>query len=291
MGTHELVKFEKNISDTVLNKISEMTNTQQLALPDNYSAANAIKSAWLMIQEDEKTLKCTKESIANSLLDMVVQGLTPAKKQCYFIPYGNKLTLSRSYMGTVAVTKRVKGVVDVRAEIIYDGDEFEYEIDVLTQTKKITKHKQSFSNIDINKIKGAYAVVIRNDGEPNFVEIMTKAQIEKSWSQGAMKGNSPAHKNFTEEMSKKTVINRACKLFFNTSNDSDLLAEAINRTTEAEYIQVDEVEEADAEVQNKANQGEILTLDEPKKDSISDEEKAKIEQKELEESELPKARF
>lgn len=28
---------------------------------------------------------CTKDSIANSLLDMVVQALNPVKKQCYFI--------------------------------------------------------------------------------------------------------------------------------------------------------------------------------------------------------------
>lgn len=290
MGTTGLVKFEKNISDSVLNKISEMTNSQQLALPENYSAANAIKSAWLMIQEDAKALACTKESIANTFLDMVIQGLTPAKKQCYFVPYSNKLTLQRSYMGTVAVTKRIEGVVDVRAEVIYDGDEFEYEIDVENQVKKVTKHKQSFGNIDISKIKGAYAVVIRDDGQPNTTEIMTKEQIKTAWGQGAMKGNSPAHKNFTEEMSKKTVINRTCKLFFNTSNDSDLLIDAINRTTEAEYTEVDEIAETEQEIEENANQDEVLEIKDLPKDSIPDEEKQKIMEKEAEEAEKEKVK-
>lgn len=36
-------------------------------------------------------------------------------------------------------------------------------------------------------------------------------------------------------MAKRTVINRAAKTFINTSDDSDLLTDAINRTTEYEY--------------------------------------------------------
>ncbi len=37
-------------------------------------------------------------------------------------------------------------------------------------------------------------------------------QIRKSWQQGAAKGNSGAHNNFTDQMCKKTVISRACKI-------------------------------------------------------------------------------
>ena len=51
---------------------------------------------------------------------------------------------------------------------------------------------------------------------------MTMAEIRQAWMQGATKGNSPAHKNFPAEMSKKTVISRACKLFISSSDDSSL---------------------------------------------------------------------
>ncbi|EFV98103.1 hypothetical protein HMPREF9171_0346 [Streptococcus agalactiae ATCC 13813] len=36
-------------------------------------------------------------------------------------------------------------------------------------------------------------------------------------------------------MAKRTVINRAAKQFFNTSDDNDLFVDAVNRTTENEY--------------------------------------------------------
>jgi recombination protein RecT len=88
---------------------------------------------------------------------------------------------------------------------------------------------------------------------------MTFKQIQRAWNQGPMKGDSKAHKNFTEEMSKKSVLNRGCKIFINTSDDSDLLIESINRTTEAEYIDYDE-ELIQEEIEQKANK---ISLDIP----------------------------
>ena len=141
------------------------------------------------------------------------------------------MQLSKSYLGNIAATKRLKGVKNIFANCIFEGDEFEYKLDLDTGLKKITKHEQSFENIDTNKIKGAYAVIVIEDGD-NYVEVMNINQIKNSWNQGAAKGNSGAHKNFTDEMAKKTVINRACKHFVSTSDDSDLLISAFERTNE-----------------------------------------------------------
>lgn len=252
--------LEENIVDRVENRITELREGGGINFPQTYSPENALKSAWLILQGVQDRNKkpvlesCTKESIANSLLDMVIQGLSPAKKQCYFVAYGSKLTLMRSYHGTVAVTKRLKGVKNVVANCIYEGDEFEFEFDLETGIKRITKHKQSFENIDLDKIKGAYAIVIVEDGN-NYLEIMNINQIRKAWGQGAAGGNSGAHKNFTDEMAKKTVINRACKTFANTSDDSDVLIGAFNSTTENEgprdqYVEVKQEIEANANRQS-----------------------------------------
>lgn len=167
----------------MLSRVQQLSSKGNLVIPKNYSAENALKSAWMILQGiNYKTGKpalevCTKDSIAHALMDMVVQGLSPVKKQCYFVAYRNKLTLMRSYMGTAAVTKRLKGVKDVYAQIIYEKDEFEFELDLETGLKKITKHKQSFENIDPDKIKGAYAVVVKEDGK-NYVEVMNISQIK-----------------------------------------------------------------------------------------------------------------
>lgn len=218
-------KFE-NISEQVLSRIEQFQKDGSMILPKNYSVENHMKSAWLALQEVEdkehhKALQiCTKESIANSLLDMVLQGLSVSKKQGYFIVYGNKLIFQRSYFGTIALAKRAGGMVsEPVANVIYEGDDFLYEIDPKTAKVAIVKHSQKLENIDNSKIKGAYALVTLADGTTQ-VTIMSMQQIRAAWGQGATKGNNPAHKNFAEEMAKKTVIGRACKAIINSSDDA-----------------------------------------------------------------------
>lgn len=218
-------KFE-NISEQVLSRIEQFQKDGSMILPKNYSVENHMKSAWLALQEVEdkehhKALQiCTKESIANSLLDMVLQGLSVSKKQGYFIVYGNKLIFQRSYFGTIALAKRAGGMVsEPVANVIYEGDDFLYEIDPKTAKVSIIKHSQKLENIDNSKIKGAYALVTLADGTTQ-VTIMSMQQIRAAWGQGAMKGDSLAHKNFAEEMAKKTVIGRACKVIINSSDDA-----------------------------------------------------------------------
>lgn len=218
-------KFE-NISEQVLSRIEQFQKDGSMILPKNYSVENHMKSAWLALQEVEdkehhKALQiCTKESIANSLLDMVLQGLSVSKKQGYFIVYGNKLIFQRSYFGTIALAKRAGGIVsEPVANVIYEGDDFQYEIDPKTAKVSIIKHSQKLENIDNSKIKGAYALVTLADGTTQVI-VMSMQQIRAAWGQGTTKGNSPAHKNFAEEMAKKTVIGRACKAIINSSGDA-----------------------------------------------------------------------
>lgn len=264
---------ERNVTDKVLSRVKSLEEKGELKVPANYSPENALKSAFLILTEtldrDKKPVlqSCSEASIANTLLDMVIQGLSPAKKQCYFIPYGGQLQLSRSYMGTVAVTKRLKGITDVKAYCIYEGDEFEQEYNIDTATLRITKFNPKFENIDITKIKGAFAVVLGENG-PIYTEVMNINQIKKAWGQGAAKGNSGAHNNFTDEMAKKTVINRACKMFANTSDDSDILIEAFNNSDEKQYDEKDLVNnveyEVKEEIKEKANVKEV-DIETPKK--------------------------
>lgn len=221
-----VVKYE-NIADQVLKKVNSFTEDGSLILPKNYSVANNLKSAWLVLQETtdrngKPVLEsCTKSSIANALLDMVLQALSVSKKQGYFIAYGQKLSFQRSYFGTSSLAKRVKGgiVREPVANVIYDGDDFVYSIDVETGLIRIIKHEQKIENINDAKIKGAYAITRFADGSTQTT-IMTIDQIKAAWNQGQTKGQSQAHKNFPAEMCKKTVIGRACKMVINSSDDA-----------------------------------------------------------------------
>ena len=57
-----------------------------------------------------------------------------------------------------------------------------------------------------------------------------------------MKGKSPAHLNFRDEMAKKTVINRCIKNYINSRDDQDIIIQTINETTSNDY----EYEDVDA---------------------------------------------
>lgn len=236
--TNELT--QKQVTSNVANRIEAMKGEGLLIAP-NYSVSNALSSAYYALKNSSSgnlLEKCTPDSVYNALLDMVVQGLSPAKTQCYFIPYGNKATLERSYFGTMKVVKQLSTVKDIYAKIIYEGDEFEAE--VIDGRWKFVSHKSSWKNQN-NPIEGAYCVIERTDGE-KILTIMTKEEIDVSWSQSK---NKSVQNKFPQEMAKRTIIERAAKDFFNTSDDSDLFIDAVNRTTANEYDDGRRVKEAE----------------------------------------------
>lgn len=237
MMTKEVVtKQQPKLTDLVLDRINQMQNTQNLSLPKNYNASNALNAAFLELQKVQDRNHrpalevCSRDSVVKSLLDMTLQGLSPAKDQCYFIVYGNELQIQRSYFGTVAAVKRIDGVQKVRAEVVHQDDQFEIgsNDDMELVVKKFVP---KFENQD-KPIIGAFAIIKTDEGTDYTV--MTKQEIDKAWSQTRQKNNR-VQRDFSQEMAKRTVLNRAAKMFINTSDDSDLLTGAINDTTSNEY--------------------------------------------------------
>lgn len=264
-NNNSLAMLKKDTVDVVAERVKKFQENNELHFPANYSPENAMKSAWLKLQEVKAKSgneyvpvlqHCTKDSIANSLLDMVVQGLNPAKNQGYFIAYGKSLSFQRSYFGTMAVTKRVTGAKSIDAAVIYEGDDVDYEM----KNGRIVNlvHKQKFGNIDKDKIIGAYATIVI-DIDNVYHELMTIDELRKAWSKAQFWGKDQTvekkgstHDEYKQEMAKKTVINRACKKFLNSSDDGSLVMNHINRADEiAEEAQVEE------EIRENAN-GEIL---------------------------------
>lgn len=226
--TNELT--QKQVTSNVANRIEAMKGEGLLIAP-NYSVSNALSSAYYALKNSSSgnlLQQCTQDSIYNALLEMVTQGLSPAKKQCYFIKYGSEVQLRMSYFGTVKTIKQLQDIKDVVANVVYEGDEL--EIAVENGRKKLVKHVTDWRNAD-KPIIAAYCIISKNDGD-EFFEIMTKAQIDKSWSKAKTKN---VQIDFPDQMAMRTVINRAAKLFINTSDDSDLLAGAINNTIADEY--------------------------------------------------------
>lgn len=238
MTTNGVAETQRALDLGVQNQINQMMKQENgLKLPANYAVGNALKSAFFALKSsnDGDLIQVAahvpemKTSIANALMDMVVQGLTPAKTQVYFIKYGNQVKMQRSYFGTQAALKRLSEVHDCWANVVHEGDGL--EIGAENDRLVVKDWKPTLEGLD-REIKYVYAVIEMADGTHQHT-IMTFKQIKNSWSQTRSKGT--VQDKFSDEMAKRTVLNRAAKNILNTSDDSDLVVGAINNTTSNEY--------------------------------------------------------
>lgn len=190
-------------------------------LPPNYDVNDAVKALYLAtLQTKDKQGRpalevCTRESIEQAVQNYVSKGLNVAKKQCYPIVYGNTLTLSESYFGKQKQAHSYAGVT-INSNVIYEGEKV--NIIVRPNGTKIIEHTPDFSKFNTDKIVGAYAIAVNDNGDVVDSDIMTIAEIKKSWAKSQSGGT--VHKEFPVEMARKTVIGRIAKRFVNTSDDS-----------------------------------------------------------------------
>lgn len=252
---------EKNIVDSTMLKIQELQTSGNIRIPKDYSVENAMKGAFLQLKETVTRDKvpvlqaCTPESISLALLKMAVQGLDPLKRQCSFIAYGNKLNMQREYQGSIALAKRY-GVKSVKANAVFKGDTFVWEVNPDDGTKRVKEHTQTMESLGAEVI-GAYCFVEYEDGRRD-VEVMSMTQIRQSWGMGATKGNSDAHKNFPDQMAMKTVINRTLKTVINSSNDASLFDE-----DDSDNMSDPVGESVRTEVDQNANKKQPIGFDDP----------------------------
>lgn len=257
-----LAMIKKDVVDVVSQRINSLTDTGKLHLPHGYSAENALHSAWLKLQSVETKSgelalhACTPDTVANSLLDMVIMGLNPAKDQNYFIAYGKALTCQISRWGWEALVLRIykaRGYsnAQVIAQTVYKADEFEY--DIVLGRKVIGKHSQKIENVTkrLEDIKAGYCIITSGGDLPDHTVIRTIDQIKQAWEASkTWKPGEPGtfHEDTPDHAVCRTVIARACREIVNTSDDS-YLAKAVQRhsvmTVEAE------VEEEMAEHANR----------------------------------------
>lgn len=247
-----------------------------LTFPKDYNYTNELMSAMLILQDTQDMNKkpvlqsCTRASIENALIEMVTDGLSIRKKQCYPVAYAGKLSCQPSVYGATCVARRY-GLVDINAEVVYEGDKFSYTIK--NGKKTIAVHTQEIDNIDNDKIKGAYAVAVMKDGTVK-TEVMTIKQIKTAWKQGFgyKENGNGVHQKFTDQMAMKTVKNRLLKQINNTygsfydgnyDNEEELPSYDERMQADVEYDIASnansvEFEDVDVVADTEAVQGEVV---------------------------------
>ena len=249
------VEVRKEVDAIVKGKIEEMRTKNEIVIPDNYNVGNALNVAWLKIQEVQTSDKkpavqvCTQASIANALLNMVIQGLDSGRNQCYFIAYGDQLQMQRSYFGTKTALRRIlPEVFKIITDLAHEGDEVEWRWDDFGTRYCHHIKNDPMQNAD-KPISFGFCNIYDAGGRLLGSTVMTKAEIDQAWRQSRnYKSEGGVHQKFSSEMMKKTLINRACKHLINTSTDvaTNAAAKAFNESSAAEYEKPEEQEKKPA---------------------------------------------
>ena len=205
------------IGDNVIKRIQELCEAG-FTMPADYNYVNAIKMSYLKISEvkdknGKRALEvCTPASIQTALFKMVTRGLNMALDQCYPIVRGDQLCIDPSYFGQVLLVKRIYPDWEPFPVVIHEGDKFVYRIDAESGRKILVEHEQDLGNIDKDFV-GAYMYIPSKKG-PNLY-IMTKKQILTAWSKSP--SQQGVHKQFTEKMIGKTIVNSGCRMVINST--------------------------------------------------------------------------
>ncbi len=220
--------------ENTLAKINGMIDTQGIRLPEGYNAGNALRKAHLILLETRTKEKrpvleaCTPASIAFALLNMALQGLDPAKNQCYFIAYGDKLACQKSYFGSMQQAKEADPLIDrITFLAVYEGEKFSFSA---VNGEYVIEHEPSLKAMGSGKVSAAYCLMLDKDGKVRHSDVMGIEQIKKAWGMSKMKPVDSSgkirpdstHGKFTGDMAIKTVVNHACKYVVNSSGDPRL---------------------------------------------------------------------
>lgn len=156
-----------------------------------------------------------RQSVINAVTNVAAIGisLNPARKQAYLVPRDKKVCLDISYIGLVDLATQSGSIVWAKAELVYESDAFQ-----MGEPGSLPRHQFNPFSKDRGAVIGAY-VVAKTPGGEYLCDAMSIDEInairDRSSAWKAYKSKNVTCPWVTDpgEMSKKTVIKRASKLW------------------------------------------------------------------------------
>ncbi len=192
----------------VQNNISEMLTAKAAALPKNFNQTRFLQNCMTVLKSIDGIQSIETNSIAQTMLKGAFLGLDFFNKECYAIPYGKELKFQTDYKGEIKLARlyAIRPVKDIYAKVVREGDDFETVIEA--GIPSVYFKPKPFNQ---SEIIGVFAVCIYQDGTLSY-DTMTKAEVELIRNNYSKAKDSKAWRLSWEEMAKKCVIRRLCKL-------------------------------------------------------------------------------
>lgn len=165
-------------------------------------------------KQTTELMECTRESVLSETLRAAQYGFVMDNKFVYPLPYNNKVKTGKTerwfkqvqasfdYKALIAVAKRHSHIIDVRAQAVREGDEYEAYEENFQQHYRFKKGKG-----ERGEYTDAFAVLLLADGRHTFAEMsIEELKVVRGKSKSP---NSPAWQDFPDRMYCKVVVKRA----------------------------------------------------------------------------------
>lgn len=229
--------------------LTENLNVVSDALPKDFNKARFVQNALALLNDNPQFENYSNSQLICGLMKGAYLGLDFYSKECYLVPYGKQLNYQTDYRGAKKLAKKysIRPIKDIYAKLIREGDNFE---EMILNGEPTFNFKPKFLND--GKIIGAFAVVLYQDGGLGY-DVMSLSELENT-RKHSKASNSPAWKDFTGEMYKKTVLHRLCKhieLDFENPTQRDLFSAGME-------IETDVAEQVKNDIECNANKEDFV---------------------------------
>jgi len=193
---------------TLASELVALKPAIAVAVPRHLDPERMSRICLTALRTTPKLQECTLPSFLGSVLELAQLGLEPntAMGEAYLIPRKIKgvmqCTIIIGYQGLLEVAFRSGKVSNVYAEVVHDGDAFDYQLglDPDIRHKPIGDEDAPLTH--------CYAVAVLKDGRKSF-RVLTRRQVQKRQASSGS-GKSGPWVTHPEAMWRKTALRALC---------------------------------------------------------------------------------
>lgn len=192
--------------------LTEQSAKIALALPQHVDASRFMQMAINAVAVNPYLLECDRPSLYMAIMNAAETGLEPDPKlgHVWFVPRKGKVQCQIGYRGYAALAYRSGMVESITAELVREGDRFEFELG----TEGFIRHTPAFNKGA--QVTHVWARALLKGGKSEFT-VMSAAEvyaIRDRFSDSAKSGKfSPwSDPIAAESMMRKCPVRRLCKL-------------------------------------------------------------------------------
>lgn len=215
--------------------IKQYSSDFATVLPSHIKADTWVRVAQGVLRRDEKLARAAAAnpgSFLGAMLECARLGLEVGDT-FHLVPIGGEILGITDYTGEIELIYRAGAVSSVKAEVVHEGDQFEYSPDM-----DRPRHKVEWFG-DRGEMIGAYAYAIFKDGATSRVVVMNKRQIEQLKAVNKLNAsNRPDNPwvKWTDRMWLKSVVKQLAKW---VPSSPEHLQHALAAAAAAEHVKVD----------------------------------------------------